>query len=95
MMNLRNNTTATGLLDAYIYHVLKTDDLEDIVGIALLLCDIHLGLPEQTEKSWASVLREGGIIYDVLFRAMRGLMENDRELVSFQLAQRWKAPLFT
>ena len=94
-MNLRNNTTATGLLDAYIYHVLKTDDLEDIVGIALLLCDIHLGLPEQTEKSWASVLREGGIIYDVLFRAMRGLMENDRELESFQLAQRWKAPLFT
>ena len=93
-MMMENNPPTPGYLDGYIHHTLQHGELNDIVGIALLLCNIHLGLPEQTEKAWENVLREGGLIYDVLFRAMRGLMEDDREVESFQLSQRWKAPLF-
>ncbi|MCK5243961.1 MAG: CHAT domain-containing protein [Desulfobacterales bacterium] len=93
-MTDKTDCAASGLLDDYVSYVLREGDLDSVVGTAYLFCMINLGLPAQTEHAWAEILRNGGFVYEVLFRAMRYLMQYGRDQESFQLSQRWKSPLF-
>lgn len=78
--------------DELLLAATSSNDQELVIGAGRLLCAIHCGLPEHTEACWAKLIKNGGLIYSVLGKAMRAQVEHESSAASFELSQLWKSP---
>jgi CHAT domain-containing protein len=85
---------AKGLFDDLVGGVLQRQNPDELEKAAELVCFIHLGLAELTERAWGRIINSGAFIYTVLHDAMVALHKADRPQESFRLSQLWKTPAF-
>ena len=82
------------ILDGYIpsrmSECVTNDDIEGVVDVAHLICDVNLGLDKSDEESWRQVINDSSLRFRVINEGMMVLCKAGRPEESFEISQRFK-----